>query len=42
MFRFHQFSALCIHTYRSSVLHYSDGMNYLAVDGVNSLKKGHV
>jgi hypothetical protein len=36
------FLHLCIHTYCSCVLHYSDGMNYLVADGVNSLRKGHV
>jgi hypothetical protein len=36
------FLHLCIHVYRSSVLHYFDGMNYLVVDGANSLRKGCV
>jgi hypothetical protein len=36
------FLYLCIHAHRSSVLHYSDGMNYLVADGANSLKKGRV
>jgi hypothetical protein len=31
------FPHLYIHTYWSSVLHYSDGANYLVVDGANSL-----
>jgi hypothetical protein len=36
------FLYLCIHTYRSSVLYYSDGMNYLVADGANSLRKRRI
>jgi hypothetical protein len=36
------FLHLCIDMYHSSVLHYSDGTNYLGVDGVNLLRKGRV
>jgi hypothetical protein len=36
------FLHLCIHAYRSSVLDYSDGMNYLVADSANSLRKGCV